>query len=727
MIFTSKNKVFSVGSPANGLVDEIHGALQSQRMITPEHTGFALATESLRDPQRDMLESSAQQLRVALEGITGRLFPNQPPTQYQLDAAVAAGILAGDPVKFLRTPLKAPTADEMTSVVTMNIGMEDAGMERIRPALEAYDERENRQAATYSITYNMKSAQQDEFGEAFFPTIVVPPDNAGFIISVHLMMVYNEIQRNVSGAWDNYNKKNIIRAIADPTILKNDLTKIVPVNRAQSVDKFVDPAVIAPYAIDLEGTSINTAPLACGKELSLLGISQTDALLANGTQDMTDSIDPTVSLSAIYVQVAGVGGQAGTNDVFKFKVDGLPFVNFTAMHQQNYRQMNLNFDSTSLLLTPATKNLDGSNPVILASVATNTLTVRLKVKMSGEINIETADTVVFGNMIEILQVQNAAGDTVPLNQAPAAALVTAFATAKIIGYDLTAWRTNINRRQRGQLIDRTEVRQAYNVPLRGPITAIHPVTSDTTTDASDLDALITGTRIRTSNQAVEALLNVDRLLAEYKPAPDAAGVGPDVMGIGRFYVKPTYFYDAISMVDIVNNMSSKNWAEDVQQALVTQIRYYAYQMYRNSQYKAAADALMGGQAPIPRVIIGTDPVIAQYLMVTGDLRTLGNEFDVTVVSTLNENMTGKLFITFGVFDESRNNAVNPLNFGNMAWSPELTVVLPISRNNTISRELTVQPRFIHINHLPVLTRLDISGIPDVLNKIPLNVHNWVQP
>jgi hypothetical protein len=151
---------------------------------------------------------------------------------------------------------------------------------------------------------------------------------------------------------------------------------------------------------------------------------------------------------------------------------------------------------------------------------------------------------------------------------------------------------------------------------------------------------------------------------------------------------------------------------------VNKIRDYAYRMYRDSLYKAAADSLSGGQAPIPTVIIGTDPVISRYLTISGDLRTLGNDFDVRIVSTLDTRMRGRIAITFG---DMAANSSEPtiLGFGNMIWSSEMVIGTALTRNGAVVRELAVSPRFIHIPNLPVLTMLTVEGIEDVFASVPV--------
>lgn len=713
MSFFQKRTTGNIAStPIDKLYGLVNDSVQANKYGSPQLAGAALSIESISDSTLKELNNTLGTLEASLEAIAEELGISKITTKAQIQAGAAAGILAGDVKGFMNQKVDQPrVSTENMSVVSMG-NVADSMSSRF--SLEAYHESENKAAAQFSIVYNMQAARQDDFCETFFPTIVTPPDNAGFAVTVRLMTVYNEFTRNVSGALDNYDKKNIIRALADPTILKNDSTRIIPVWRDVAKSNFVDAGLIPVRTISLEGESIVTSPLATGKRFSLLAISQTDALLANGVMDMTDSIDPTVTLVNVYVKVG--------DDILSIPVENLPLSNFTYSTQSNYRQMTLNFTTHSVLVNKNTKRMDGSDLTTLASLKTNDLIARLTVSANGSVNIETAETVVHGNECSVHIVRNAAGEEIPMTVAPALDLVNAFADAKIIGYDLRAWRSNVNRRQRGQLIDTTYFTQLYNVPLRAPITAIHPVTQEGQTDTSDITSLVTATHIRTSNAGVASLIQAESLLREYVDARDTLGIGPDVLGVGRFFVRPTFFEEELDMNELVDSLKSHERAQDLQAALVNKLRDYAYRMWRDSEYPAAANALCGGIAPVPTVIIGTDPVLARYLNVTGDLRTLGSEFNVRIVSTLDRRVSGKIYMAFGVFDENRNTAPNPLNFGNMAWSPELTIVLPISRNNQISRETAVSPRFLHFTNCPILTVLSVINVPDVLKKLPINMH-----
>jgi hypothetical protein len=90
----------------------------------------------------------------------------------QLDAAAMSGIMASNYKTALTKKYDPVTISTESARSVMPFGVSDSMFERSF-ALEAYDERENKNAMLYTITYNMQAARQDEFGETFFPTITI--------------------------------------------------------------------------------------------------------------------------------------------------------------------------------------------------------------------------------------------------------------------------------------------------------------------------------------------------------------------------------------------------------------------------------------------------------------------------------------------------------------------------------------------------------------------------
>ncbi len=739
-LFANKGRIGTpVASPLDNLVEGLrtqmhdHGAAFATKQLSQA----AISMESIDSSLQRELTHSLDSLNSALEGIINEHgFGGDADvggfTAAQRQAGLAAMALTGDMGSFLHAKVKHDqvSTESMKFIVP---GGGDRMYDRISPALEAYDEKENKNAVVYSVAYNLQAARQDEFGEAFFPTVVVTPDQVGYTVSIRLIEVYNEPKRPISGApSQNFGRKNIVQAVIDPTILRNDQTKIVPVYRTESAPYFVQNSQVEPYSVVMtDNSNVPTAPLAVGQKFSLLGLSQTEALLETGILDITDAIDSQLSLAAVYVQftqTTGTGGSAvTTTEVVKFNTAQLPLAIFNYAPQNTYRQMNLQFKTSTLLINQNTILADNSASQILAPIVSGDYEARFGFSMFGSVDLELGDTEINASGISLTSITNSSDLSLGLTSGAGQTLAALFAGATVIGYDLDARRTNSNRRQRGQLLNTNFYNQIYTVPLLAPITIPRPMQTGDSNDSSDLAALITATRIRTSNAAIDEIFRIQSLLAETTSAlnttatPNAASDTPEILGVSRFIIQPAYIEKNLAIDTSVDSLSAHQRAADIQATLVNALRDVAYTLYVQSGYKAASDALAGGVGPVPTVIIGTDPYIARYLMVTGDLRTLGGQFDVKIVSTLNQEMAGKIVMSFGDFTNERAGVPNPLHFGNMAWKPEVTVVLPMIRNGAQSKELTVQPSYLHICNLPILGVINVSGISAVAyNKVPVS-------
>lgn len=716
----------------NSLVAKIEKEVNARgtTLVDKKQASLIIGMENFTGTARNEVMSSFDRLTHALESISkefqdeltvsqeaygqmqapGAMKTNMSGkfTAAQKMAGNVAAMISGDIKSYLGRPVQA-TSIPVQGVNFVPAMGGDAMAARTSTALEAYDERETRASVVYAVAYNMQAARQDEFGEAFFPTIIVTPDQYGYSISIRLVQVMDEVRRQISGEISrNFEKKNIIHALIDPTILRNDQTKIIPVYNDQSKEFFVNPALVPPAAILHEGQSITTAPMAIGKKFSILGLSQTAALLETGLMDSTDAIDPAVQLASLYMSI-------GT-EVFKFgTVAQMTAANFTYAVQGNYRQMNLHFDTNNLPINKNSKLITGADSVALKALIDLECSVKLSVLVSGSVNLELADTSLISGDIGVYEIRDKAGNVLDLKTGQGKTFAALFATAKIFGYDLNARRTNTNRRERGQLLDLTFYNTVYGIPLLAPITVPRPMTSDNTNDSSDLGALITATHIRTSNAAVAKLLEAEAVLRDWVTTNGGAFQGDsEILGVSRHLVKPFYEFRELDMVEALDSIKSSDRMRDVQAVIVNLVRDMALRMYRDSGYKPVADSLSGGVAPVPTVIIGTDPVIAGYLDVVGDFRTLGNSFQVRVVQTMNLNMKGKIRMSFGEFADGKDGQPNPLHFGNMAWKPEIVVVLPLHRNGANNKEITVQPSFLHVVNLPIMSSINVLRLEEVV-------------
>lgn len=712
----SKNVIATRGTRVNQssanarLIQELNSALLDNSPIPATVGTRVFAQESISEQDEIMINTASSNLAATLQSVVGGL--GIQGTFVQESAAVQGAICAAAPQAFIGRDLTLPAATKNTFVIRAESAPNYLGHRSKLFATEAFDNRETRSAVLYTMGFNYTASRQDEFGETIWPTLTLPPDQVGFGIVVNRLTVHKGVLHGIDGRAVDFKKVDLMRAGVDYTVLSRDKTRCYPIVRPASLDKFVDPALVAPVDYNNEGTVVRTAPLKTGVEIGLIGLSQTDAMLESGSANQTDTLDPAISLEHLYVKVGG--------DVLKFNVYSNSTANFTYAPQGVDKQRNLAFRTKSLTIGAKTTQSDGTPLVDLAGVVTDNLTVVVEIQASGIANTEFGSVQVFGNKVAIVKILDEDGNEVAPTNATAADIHAAFANATIFGYVVRAYRTNINMRENGDYIDRTSFTQLYEVPLLSPVTAQRPQNTDGSMDASDFEALVTHTRFRLAGDAVTAIFDVCTRLDEYINSGSAQMDDiPEQLGAARYHVKPVFYAPApIDVRTLVDSWASSTRLDDLQAALINLIRDYFFRMYVASEYQSAANA-MGMQGPATG-IIATDPIIHRYLMVNGDMRTLTEKFNVKVVSTVDERFKGKIFLTFGVFDENRNQAPNIMNFGNLVWSSEVVMSASVPRGGAMSRETIVQPRYLFVNHLPVAAMLQLTNVPDTLLKMPIH-------
>ena len=656
----------------------------------------------------------------------------------QEGAAIIAGLISGAPKSYLSSKryneqALAPYAGTKDGVVTTIMGQNSAfpveGALEDRVSMENYDDRNNNNVVGYSIAYNLQASRQGEFGEAFYPTVIVAPDQVGYNVQVRLLYAYNELQRSTNGSLDSakLNRRNLIHAIVDATILAADQTKLIPVYRLTAPPASTDNSTlfvsgITPTVLTVDNQPLTTAPLAVSsKSFSLLGICQTNAQLAQGSEDQSDAIDSSVRLSKVYISVTATVGGNPVTEYFGIDVSQFPSSDFNAAPQGNTRKLQLNFDSNAILITPSMLTVAGAAPTTLAGLSTNTARVRFI--MTGAIDQTTADTFVQSVSAGVVAVNTNGGQALDMTSGAGQTAVNALSSMTIVGYDLIAFRTNSNRRSRGALIDVQHINYLYTVPLLPPITALRPVTASDSMDGNSLSDLVTATRTQTANRAITALLQAKSFLKAQANSPDSAANQPVLFGASSNLVYPAYLEQTIDVSQAIDSLKDQDRVTDLQALLINTIRDMAITLWVSSEYGPAAEAMYEGQPPKPVIIIGTDPYIARYLQLQGDTRLVGEQFDYKIVQSYDTRMAGQLIFSFGQESSFNSGVPNPLHFGNMAWRPELTLMMPMVRNGAQSMELTVSPSYRHVNNLPVMGVLNVQNISAVLKaKVAVNMH-----
>ena len=655
-----------------------------------------------------------EDLDIGLEAFSTATPKGMRARKLALSAGVVAAMAAGNPLAYAKRAISMEgNTPAGVSLVDVDFGDTDY---RTKPALEAFDEKELQNYMPYSIAFNVFASRQDEFTEKFYPTTVLPPDQPGIDMTLQRVLVFSEKRHPTTGAQMDFKKRNLIDAAVDPSVLADESTRLVPYRNPDdsTAANFIAEASHGGSLVRIGDVDVPTAPLAFGRTIGLIGLSQYGPLLGNGTYDNHDALDSRIAIDAIYLIPAD--GELAV----KLPTDGLPRSTFQKSPEGNGRDMLLNFPVKGLVINAQTRNISGAVVDEFAAVTSNNWTVRLNVLLTGTANLELGNVMVGALALEVASIQLPDGTMVSTTAGAGATFKAAVEAMVLGGYDPRANRTNSNRRTRGLLLDTTYEVERYIVPLGAPISVAKPPVDSN--DASDIKALIAAARQRNSNMGVGKLFRYADQLERYVKGPKIAGEVPNVEGIARYAVTPFFERHPLDMEIALNSIETHKRAEDVSWVLINAIRDVAYRMYRDSRIQSVMDQLTGGSGELPSLIVGTDPVLVRHLMLAGDTRTFGTVFDgAEVVVSQDYRVRNKIILTFG-----RKNSDGPdaLSFGCHAWMPELVGTLQVNRNGSTIRETMVQPRNLHFNNLPVMAIIDVSKLTEVLvDKTPTQFSN----
>jgi hypothetical protein len=180
--------------------------------------------------------------------------------------------------------------------------------------------------------------------------------------------------------------------------------RIVPIYREESKQFFVDPVLVPLWEVELDGVKLQTGALKIGPLFDLLGISQSESLLEAGVNDITDSINPAMSLESIWVQWKTADGRGNVSQyvLADDEATSAARFNFGAYHR---RSIELNYATESLA------SGDGG---------------KLDLHVAGTVNLELGHCEIVASGVHATPDNGIAYE--------------------VIGYTLKAFRENLNRR-----------------------------------------------------------------------------------------------------------------------------------------------------------------------------------------------------------------------------------------------------------------------------------------
>lgn len=578
--------------------------------------------------------------------------------------------------------------------------------------LENYNEKSQRDFRVVTVGYNLEASRQDEFAERLYPTTVINPVEGGVVQVLPYIAVMKDVYHSVSGQKLENEEVNMVEAYRDPSILDDNCTDLVPaVDPAGTNLKFFTDAALVPHHVvtNEQNMSVTTGPLKPGVKIDLMGNSNASMLINKGMLDITDTIDPSGRLKALYVKIDG--------KVVRFVVDRLPTAVFQPGLIGDTRIAKLDFVTEDLVLGADTKAIDGTVSTQMQELTNRKWTARISASFNGHVSTSRGDARYGASGIEIDRIVNEDRELISLTEGDGKAIVEAIGSLEVVGFDLDVKFTNTNRRQRGHLLATRAIQFRHPIPMHAPVT-LPMSTMDEQGPGDVVKALTVNTNIRNSNNAVKRLLNY---LAQLK---EVVGNGYDrpkfgaVEGALSIMMRPTYREGTLHLPDHIDTLKSQDRWQDVCSTILNFAKGILFPAYRDSNIEAAFRVISGNQDERPMFIFATDKEIGNYLMTQGDDRTLGAILKYDLVTTNNELFDGKLVIVPTRQNPTENDI---LSFGQFFYVSTVIADLPITRGGQqVTREIAAVPFNLHVNNIPFAINLTITGLEEVMGKSQWN-------
>ena len=577
---------------------------------------------------------------------------------------------------------------------------------------ESYDNQSLIDHLSISIGLNYKIARQGPAMEMIYRTVPLSPEQGGIDIQIPNLYVENTLQHALDGSESDFGLRRVMDSAIDFTVLNDNSTQLIPGYNATSAANFVATSVITPFDYVNGRRTVKTSGLAVGKTINLLGIGQIDSVQRVGQADYTEALDRNIGIESVFLSLGA--------DTIRFDTKGLPYSRFVKTPEQGGRAMALNFPLTTLEINKDTvayndAALAGS---VFGTIATGDYKVRLKTIINGQADVERGTVNINAGSLEVMYIKNAAGDKIDVAAGVGKTIVDGLAALTTSAWWPDARLTNTNHRHLGLMLNVRNVTERLLTRQRAPFFVPYPLSENRDQTVMDWLTFAVGSYI--NNEAVGTLIGYHERLMRLTGGLRGELTGGDfeinalpIEGIGRWLVNP---YVQELDVDLMETAQSQETVANVEngiEVLVNTLRSVSFDILQRTNYENACRYMDGGEITSKwRIALVTSKKIERFMTIQGDSRTLGAGLSYQLEADVDQRLSDVMYLTIVRDGEG----VDALSAGAMLLTPTLVSTISVTRNNRPGNEAVVQPRFQHYNFLPIIVKLNIKGVDELLEQ-----------
>lgn len=607
--------------------------------------------------------------------------------------------------------------------VKLNAGqVQVAGLESsaisLTAGLENFSNIEVDTFTAYSAAYNIAASKQSEFADIFFKPIMQDPLSASFDLEVNVISTFDNVVAPLGAKPYSKNIKSLIKQISDGTSLVKEDLRLYPIARTENA---------AQLNFDLKrdvtvagGVVEEAAPIKAGIKIGLLSACVTTALAATGTQDSSDSLSRDIEVEKIYISVTNgtdaeyIGLPLNVNNSNKFVRQ--------AVGEELDMGINTEFEFARSIkdLKTLVATLVPTN--ILATLNDN-YTIVFNTRLSGLINIGTGNGYL-SPVVELARIYDNLGADVT------SAVITAVTDIKAIfgaitvdSYDLKCFRLDDNLRQKGMRVTRTSYYVSYPIGYNQPIQIDSPAIEypGRAGDSGLIEAVnISG--IQMDQTAIRSLLDFADMLSS---VVNTSVVLPDeqlykILGPAAWYVRPSMKTKDVAVKEVTSNVSSKDFVEDVSSSICSEIRQMIVDLVAESKINDALKIQLGNDTV--GVSIGIPTRLSAF--VDRELIKLPeSKYDIKIAAVDNDMMDDTIIIGISKKNDGGDKP-SVLDRGFMVYYPDVAGKASIYENGATKNIFICRPGFQHINNMPILGKIVITGLTTATKDIMARVRRY---
>lgn len=532
--------------------------------------------------------------------------------------------------------------------------------------------------------------KQDEFAEAFYPTVIADPKENSIEYVSTILAYYKSWQDG------SKEKTSITELSRDRSFLLGQESKLYPVFNAEN-EEYLDKYNTSTIGKD------TSASILVNKEVDLLDLSK-DAAVISGSKNVTRALAPQVKLTKI-----NLGKVNDTNDGLDIKVgiDVSGFSGVSAMPTPEGRQEDL-----QILFNPGSigvkvsKILKGNGQALIAN---NQSTVFFDIRFNATGNHEYGKFSPITSNVSISKITTEDGTILDPASAEYKAIADAIAGLEIRSYDLDFYLDNGDIIKEGKLLTTDNEKQKFAIPYKAPQSVQGSIAElYNESDLNKLAGLVSSTGLLSSANAVKELLaSVERT----RIAVESGNIGA-LSGFGNRYITPTYLSTTLNLDTAVNNMESSNLEKSITAAIVSSAKRIASKAARNSGLKAAMAVVHPGRKL--RATIGVDSELIDYIETDANgIISINNNLELQFVSTTDKTMDGR--VVGGFTPSADRNTIQPLAVGFHAFAPSVIAETSRTVGSSTVKAVSAYPKFEHHTVCNVFFEIKVNGLDSLIN------------